>query len=70
VPVERAIKQPLSYMAIRSMFVAVEQIAGVEHQQGRSFYGLRRQATDLAPDFAQDTRVLNAAHRPHRQHHA
>jgi integrase len=28
-------------------------------QQGRSFYGLRRQATDLAPEFAQDARVLN-----------
>jgi integrase len=59
VPLERATKQPLSYMAIRSMFVAVERIAGVEHQQGRSFYGLRRQATDLAPEFAQDARVLN-----------
>ncbi|HEX5725621.1 MAG TPA: hypothetical protein VFX98_09155 [Longimicrobiaceae bacterium] len=59
VPLERATKQPLSYMAIRSMFVAVERIAGIEHQQGRSFYGLRRQATDLAPEFAQDARVLN-----------
>jgi integrase len=59
VPLERAKKQSLSYMAIRSMFVAVERIAGVEHQQGRSFYGLRRQATDLAPEFAQDARVLN-----------
>jgi integrase len=59
VPLERAMKQSLSYMAIRSMLVAVERIAGVEHQQGRSFYGLRRQATDLAPEFAQDARVLN-----------
>jgi integrase len=59
VPLERATKQSLSYMAIRSMFVAVERIARVEHQQGRSFYGLRRQATDLAPEFAQDARVLN-----------
>ena len=59
VPFERATKQLLSYMAIRSMFVAVERIAGVEHQQGRSFYGLHRQATDLAPEFAQDARVLN-----------
>jgi hypothetical protein len=33
-----------------SMFVAVERIAGVEHQQGRSFYGLREAGeTDLAP---------------------
>jgi hypothetical protein len=28
----------------------------VEHKKGRAFYGLRRQATDLAPEFAQ---VLN-----------
>ncbi|HEX2078827.1 MAG TPA: hypothetical protein VHG08_13985 [Longimicrobium sp.] len=46
-------------MSIHSTFVAVERSAVVEHQQGRSFYGLRRQATDLAPEFAQDARVLN-----------
>jgi len=27
--------------------------------RGRAFYGLRRQATDLAPEFATDARVLN-----------
>ncbi|HEX8697055.1 MAG TPA: hypothetical protein VF746_31845 [Longimicrobium sp.] len=59
VPVERATRQALSYVSLRMMFVAVEAIAGVEHQEGRSFYGLRRQATDLAPEFAQDARVLN-----------
>ncbi len=37
----------------------VEAAAGVKHQPGRSFYGLRRQATDLATEFAQDVRVLN-----------
>jgi len=31
-----------------------------EHRRGRSFYGLRRQATDLAPEFSQDARVLNS----------
>jgi integrase len=41
------------------MFCEVERLAGVEHQPGRAFYGLRRQATDLAPEFAQDARVLN-----------
>ncbi|MFL5384800.1 MAG: hypothetical protein ACJ8GN_19935 [Longimicrobiaceae bacterium] len=51
-------REPLSCMAIRSRFVAVERTAGVEHQQGRSFYGLRRQATDLAPDFAQEHKPL------------
>jgi hypothetical protein len=37
----------------------VEAIAGVKHAKGRAFYGLRRQATDLAPEFAGDARVLN-----------
>ena len=57
-PVERAVRAPLSY-PLREMFVAVEAIAGVQHVERRSFYGLRRQATDLAPEFAQDARVLN-----------
>ncbi|HEX8241887.1 MAG TPA: hypothetical protein VF541_00270 [Longimicrobium sp.] len=59
VPLERATRQELGTTAIRKMFVAVEAIAGVEHVQGRAFYGLRRQATDLAPGFATDARVLN-----------
>lgn len=45
--------------AIRDMFRALKKLAGVEHQPGRSLCGLRRQATDLAPEFAQDARVLN-----------
>jgi integrase len=57
--VARCIRQPLGSTAIRDMFRALEKAAGVEHQPGRSFYGLRRQATDLAPEFAQDARVLN-----------
>jgi integrase len=57
--VERCTTQPLGSTAIRDMFRALEADAGVEHQQGRSFYGLRRQATDLAPEFEQDARVLN-----------
>lgn len=57
--VERATKQPLGSTAIRDMFRALEKAAGVDHQPGRSFYGLRRQATDLAPEFEQDARVLN-----------
>lgn len=60
VPLERATESHLSYAAIRAMFVDPERIAGVEHRRGRSFYGLRRQATDLAPDFSQDARVLNS----------
>ena len=57
--VERVTVQPLGPTAIRKMFVAVERIAGVEHVEGRAFYGLRRQATDLAPEFASDARALN-----------
>jgi integrase len=49
----------LGATAIRDMFRALEKLAGVEHQPGRSLYGLRRQATDLAPEFAQDAGVLN-----------
>ena len=59
VPLERATKAAASYESMREMFVAVERHAGVQHVQGRAFYGLRRQATDLPPEFAQDARVLN-----------
>lgn len=58
-PLERVTRQALGTTAIRKMFVAVEAIAGVGHVEGRAFYGLRRQATDLAPEFASDARVLN-----------
>jgi hypothetical protein len=52
--VERCVGQPLGPTTIWGMFRVLEEDAGVEHQQGRSFYGLRRQATDLAPEFEQD----------------
>jgi hypothetical protein len=51
--------KPLGPTAIRGMFRKLEEVAGVEHQSGRSFYGLRRLATDLAPEFEQDDRVLD-----------
>lgn len=57
--VDRCQGQPLGSTAIRDMFRTLEAAAGVEHQTGRSFYGLRRQVTDLAPEFVQDARVLN-----------
>lgn len=59
-PPGRATAAHASYQAMRDLFVDLERIAGVEHRRGRSFYGLRRQATDLAPEFAQDARVLNS----------
>lgn len=58
-PLSRCQGQPLGSTAIRKIFRKVEKAAGVEHEEGRSFYGLRRQATDVAPEFAQDARVLN-----------
>lgn len=45
--------------AIRHQFRKLESIAGVEHQDGRSFYGLRRLATDIAADLESDDRVLD-----------
>jgi integrase len=59
VPLSRATKAPLAVCTLRDLFANLEAIAGVEHQPGRAFYGLRRQATDLAPEFEQDARVLN-----------
>lgn len=51
--------QTVNPKALREMFYRVKKLAGVEHQPGRAFYGLRRQATYLAPEFAQDARVVN-----------
>ena len=56
VPPGRATAAHASCQAMRDLFVDLERIAGVERRRGRSFYGLRRQATDLA----QDARVLNS----------
>lgn len=60
VPLIRATEGPVSDWTIRWMFKKLEAAAGVEHREGRAFYGLRRQATDLAPEFASDARVLNS----------
>lgn len=42
------------------LFHQLEQRAGVEHKTGRGWYGIRRLATDLAPEYTKDARVLNA----------
>jgi integrase len=60
VPPVRAAAAHASYHAMRDLFEELERIAGVEHRRGRSFYGLRKQATDLAPEFALDAGVLNS----------
>jgi hypothetical protein len=61
VPPGRATAAHASYQVMRELFVDLERIAGVEHRRGRSFYGLRRRATDLAPEVAQDARVSTAS---------
>jgi integrase len=57
--VEQCTNRPLGLTAIRKMFQALEASAGVQHRPGRGFYGIRRTATDLAPEFTSDSRVLN-----------
>jgi len=57
--VEQCTNQHLGLTAIRKMFRVLETRAGVEHRSGRGFYGIRRMATDLAPEFTSDSRVLN-----------
>ncbi|CAN5730835.1 hypothetical protein BH23GEM5_BH23GEM5_20720 [soil metagenome] len=57
--VERCVAGHLDRGTLRELFLKVEELAGVEHKPGRAFYGLRRQATDLAPEFETDPRVLN-----------
>lgn len=55
----RCLDQPLGPKSVRSFFAKLEDAAGVTHQPGRACYGLRRQATDLAPEYEQNARVLN-----------
>jgi integrase len=57
--VARCCGQHMVKTTLRDLFHKVEERAGVEWVPGRAFYGLRRQATDLAPEFEQDARVLN-----------
>ena len=59
VPPSRATEGYLSDWTLRGLFKALEATAGIPHKPGRALYGLRRQATDLAPEFAQDAQVLN-----------
>lgn len=40
-------------------FHDLERIAGVEHVEGRSFYGLRRVLTDVARNYTDDDRALD-----------
>lgn len=57
--IEQCTWRPADPKTLRDWFERLEQLAGVPHVKGRSLYGLRRQATDLAPEFELDGRVLN-----------
>lgn len=41
------------------MWYELEEIAGIKHQEGMSWYGMRRLQSDLAEDVESDARVLN-----------
>lgn len=55
-----ATPKSLSRDGARKMFKELEGIAGITHVPGRSWYGVRRTATDLAEDIMKDERVLNS----------
>ncbi len=57
--VERARQSPLTRDALRKAFHALEVAAGVTPVKGRAWYGLRRVATDAAPNYTSDRRVLD-----------
>lgn len=57
--VDLAATKHVNRRTLNDWFRELERAAGVEHKPGRAFYGLRRYATDLAPEFETDDRVLN-----------
>lgn len=51
--------EPMSSRTLRTLYNELEKSAGVEHRKGRGWYGLRRLAADLAPDYTNHAGVLN-----------
>jgi hypothetical protein len=51
--------RPWGRTGMRRAWLRLEAIAGVPHERGRDWYGLRRISTDLAEDVEKDDRVLN-----------
>jgi hypothetical protein len=49
--------KPISRDGLRQLFRQLEEIAEVEHVEGRGWYGLRRIATDLTHEATTDDRV-------------
>jgi hypothetical protein len=56
---QRARQAPLNRDALRKSFHALEAAAWVTPVEGRGWYGLRRVATDAAPNYTSDRRVLD-----------
>lgn len=52
-------RKPWGETGIGKAWRKLEAIAGVEHKEGRRWYGLRRLSTDLAEDVESDARTLN-----------
>lgn len=50
--------RPASFRALRTWWMDLEKLAGVEHIEGRCWYGLRRLAADTSEDIEKDARVL------------
>jgi integrase len=50
---------PVADKAMADWWKELEELAGVEHVEGRRWYGLRRLGADLAEDKTKDGRLLN-----------
>lgn len=53
--------EPSDDRSMRDWFDKLESVAGVNHVRGRGWYGIRRVASDVYPDYEDDARVLNDA---------
>jgi len=57
--VERPRRAPITRDAMRKALHGLEAAAGVRWVDGRGWYGMRRVATDAAPNYTSDRRVLD-----------
>jgi len=53
-------EEPIDRTAMRELFRELEDQAGIKHQRGRGWYGLRRVATDVTRRHTSDERVRDA----------
>lgn len=61
IPLERHLTNPgpLDSGSLIDLFREFETMCGVQHVSGRSFYGLRRALSDIAPEYTSDPRALD-----------